>query len=191
MSNLTFKKSALNFLAPLSMAFALLAVGAAVQAQTLQLNGAGIRYQASAPMYSAELYLDQKVATPAQAMGSPGTKQLRVVMLRDVKPTELGDLLASGMVSNASDDELRKLIPVLFSLGEILGEHKQLLAGDSFEITLQPDAATSINIQAKARLGADRHVFAQPELFSLLLRMWLGERPADEGLKSALLGKAG
>ncbi len=191
MSNLTFKKSALNFLAPLSMAFALLAVGAAVQAQTLQLNGAGIRYLASAPLYSAELYLNQKVATPAQAMGSPGTKQLRVVMLRDVKPTELGDLLASGMVSNASDDELRKLIPVLFSLGEILGEQKQLLAGDSFQITMLPDASTSINIQAKARLGADRHVFAQPELFSLLLRMWLGERPADKGLKNALLGKAG
>jgi|LakMenEpi03Aug12_release.lakeMendotaPanAssembly.Ray.scaffolds.fasta_scaffold118013_2 hypothetical protein len=153
MSKRTFKKSALNFLAPLSMAFALLAVGAAVQAQTLQLNGAGIRYQASAPLYSAELYLNQKVATPAQAMGSPGIKQLRVVMLRDVKSAELGDLLASGMVSNASDDELSKLIPVLFSLGEILGEQKQLLAGDSFQITMLPDASTSINIQAKARLG--------------------------------------
>ncbi len=186
----SFKKPALNFLALLSLSFALAAVAAPVQAQTLQLNGSGIRHHASGPLYSAGLYLDKKLATAAEVMGSQGARQLRVVMLRDVSAAEMGDLLAKGMVANASDDELSRLIPVLFSLGEIFGDQKKLQAGDSFQIESQPGAATTISIQAKAKGEAVRHVFEQPGLFGVLLRLWLGDKPADDGLKSALLGKA-
>ncbi len=184
-----FKKSTLNFLTLLSLSFALTAAGASVQAQTLQLNGTGIRYQASGPLYSAGLYLDKKLATTAEVLGSQGAKQLRFVMLRDASAAEMGDLLASGVVANASDDELSKLIPALFSLGKIFGEQKRLLAGDSFQIELQPAASTTISIQTKAQGEGVKHVFAQPELFGILLRIWLGNQPADDGLKRALLGK--
>jgi Chalcone isomerase-like len=186
----SFKKPALNFLALLSVSFALSAAAAPLQAQTLQLNGTGIRHHASGPLYSAGLYLDKRLATAAEVMGSQGARQLRVVMLRDVSAAEMGELLAKGMVANASDDEMSKLIPVLFSLGEIFGEQKMLLAGDSFQIESQPGAATTISIKAKAQGEAVRHVFEQPELFGVLLRLWLGDKPADDGLKSALLGKA-
>ena len=100
----------------------------------------------------------------------------------------MGDLLASGIVANASDDELCKLIPTLFSIGKKVGEQKKLLAGDSFQIEPQP--ATTITIDAKAQGQGVKHVFAQPDLFGALLRIWLGNQPADAGLKTALLGKA-
>lgn len=190
MATASFRKSALNFLTLLPLSFALSAAGAAVQAQTLQLNGSGIRHQAASPLYSAGLYLDQKRTTTEEVIGSQGAKQLRVVMLRDVSAAEMGDLLASGIVANATDDELSKLIPTLFTLGKILGEQKKLLAGDSFQIELQPAAATTITIDTKARGQIFKHVFAQPDLFGMLLRIWLGNQPADAGLKISLLGKA-
>ena len=46
-----------------------------------------------------------------------------VVMLRDVSAAEMGDLLARDMVANASDDELSRLAPALFRLGEMFGDH--------------------------------------------------------------------
>ncbi len=194
MATSSFKISALNFLTLLPLSFALTAAGAAVQAQTLQLNGSGIRHQAASPLYRAGLYLemDKKLTTTEEVMASQGAKQLRVVMLRDVSAAEMGDLLASGIVANATDDELSKLIPTLFTLGKILGEQKKLLAGDSFEIESQPAAAaaTTITIDAKAQGKSIKHVFAQPELFGTLLRIWLGNQPADAGLKISLLGKA-
>ncbi len=190
MTTSSFKKSALNFLTLLPLSLALTAASVAVQAQTLQLNGTGIRYQASGPLYSAGLYLDKKLTTTAEVMASQGTKQLRIVMLRDASAVEMGDLLASGIVANASDDELSKLIPTLFSLGKILGEQKKLLAGDSFQFELQPSASSTITIQAKASGQSVKHEFAQSDLFGILLRIWLGNQPADQSLKTALLGKA-
>jgi hypothetical protein len=93
-------------------------------------------------------------------------------------------------VSNASNDELSKLIPTLFRIGKKVGEQKKLLAGDSFQIESQLAAATTITIDAKTQGQSVKHVFAQPDLFGALLRIWLGNQPADAGLKTALLGKA-
>ncbi|MBC7608882.1 MAG: chalcone isomerase family protein [Polaromonas sp.] len=192
MKTSSFKKTALNslvLLPILSLSFALAAVTAPVQAQTLLLNGTGIRHQSAGPLYSAGLYLDKKLVTSADVMGNHGAKQLRVVMLRDVSAAEMGDLLASGMAANASDDELSRLIPALFSLGKLFGEQKMLAAGDSFQMESTPGGETTISIQAKLQSKPVRYVFAQPGLFGVMLRMWLGGHPADEGLKSALLGE--
>ncbi len=195
MKTSSFKKSALNSLAmlPVLVLSSAITLGtASVDAQTLQLNGNGIRYQSAAPLYSAGLYLDKKLATTAEVMNNGGPKQLRVVMLRDVSADEMGDLLASGMVANASNDELSRLIPALFSLGELLGEQKKLAAGDSFQIESDPDGKTgitSISIKTQSQSQPVKRSFAQPELFAVMLRMWLGHHPADKSLKNALLGQ--
>ena len=192
MKTFSCKKSVLNFLAPMqivALSFAMAIFAAPVQAQTLLLNGNGIRHQAASPLYSAGLYLDQRAATSAEVLGRVGAGQLRVVMLRDVSAAEMGELLASGMVANASDEELNRLIPALFGLGVLLGEQKKLAAGDSFQIESKPGGEMTISIKTPSQVEPVMRVFAQPELFGLMLRMWLGSHPADEGLKNALLGQ--
>ena len=198
MKTLSFKKLALNAPALLVLCCALTAAAQPAYAldiagSPLQLNGAGVRHLAGSGLYTASLYLDKKLATPADILGNPGAKQLRVVMLRDASAAEMGDLLARGMVANASDDELSRLVPALFSLGEMFGDQKKLLAGDSFQIDWQPGKAMVISIYpgAPAGQGATRvQSFSQPELFGVMLRLWLGATPADPGLKNALLGQA-
>lgn len=194
----SFKKLVLNAPALLVLCCALTAAALPAYAldtaaSPLQLNGAGVRHLAGSGLYTASLYLDKKLATPADILGNPGAKQVRVVMLRDASAAEMGDLLARGMVANASDDELSRLVPALFSLGEMFGDQKKLVAGDSFQIDWQPGKGTTISIHPGAPVGqgATRvQSFSQPELFGVMLRLWLGTTPADPSLKNALLGQA-
>jgi hypothetical protein len=153
---------------------------------TLQLNGAGVRRQGAGSFYAAGLYLDQKLATAEAVLGHAGAKQLRVVMLRATSAAEMGELLARGVVANASDEELSRLAPMLFRLGEILGSQQQLAAGDSFQIDWQPGLGTAIRINGQLR----GEPFREPEAFGVMLRLWLGPQPADGTLKNALLGRA-
>lgn len=195
----SFKKLALKSPALLVLCCVLTATALPARAldaagTPLQLNGTGVRHQAGGGLYTVSLYLDKKLVTPADILGSPGAKQLRVVMLRDASAAEMGDLLARGMVANASDDELSRLVPALFSLGKMFGDQKKLVAGDSFQIDWQPGQDMTIRIYsgASAVQGATTMVqsFSQPELSGVMLRLWLGAAPADPGLKKALLGQA-
>ena len=198
----SFKKLALNtpvllVLCCVLAAAALPARALDIQASPLQLNGGGVRQQAGSDLYTASLYLDKKLATAADILGNPGAKQLRVVMLRDVSAAEMGDLLARGMVANASDDELSRLVPALFRLGEMFGDQKKLVAGDRFQIDWQPGqnvmTTLTIRIYSGAKAGQSpvmEQSFSQPELSDAMLRLWLGANPADPGLKKALLGQA-
>jgi hypothetical protein len=153
---------------------------------TLQLNGAGVRRQGAGGFYTAGLYLDQKLATTDAVLSNTGAKQLRVVMLRATSAAEMGELLARGVVANASDEELSRLVPVLFRLGEILGGQKQLVAGDSFQIDWRPGLGTAVRINGQLQ----GEPFSEPEAFGVMLRLWLGPQPADGLLKNALLGQA-
>ncbi len=198
----SFKKFALNTPVLLVLCCALTATALParaldLQASPLQLNGAGVRQQAGRDLYAASLYLDKKLATAADILGNPGAKQLRVVMLRDVSAAEMGDLLARGMVANASDDELSRLVPALFRLGEMLGDQKKLVAGDRFQIDWQPgqdmDMVMVIRIYSGGKAGQSpvmEQSFGQPELSGAMLRLWLGATPADPSLRKALLGQA-
>ena len=198
MKTSSFKKLALNtpvllVLCCVLTAAALPARALDMQASPLHLNGTGVRQQAGSDLYTASLYLDKNPATAADILGKPGAKQLRVVMLRDVSAAEMGDLLARGMVANASDDELSRLVPALFRLGEMFGDQKKLVAGDSFQIDWQPGKDMLIRIYSGVKAGQSpvmEQSFSQPELSGAMLRLWLGANPADPGLRKALLGQA-
>lgn len=179
-----------SLLAPVALACAVLlsvAVSPAVamdaeqvSGPTLVLRGAGTRIQGAQALYTAKLY-----ATPT----STSAHQLQVVMSRDVDAAEITALLAHGLVANASEDELSRLIPELFGLGEVIGAQHSLRAGDGFEIVANADSSTTIRINSHTSQPVEVH-FAQPELFAVMLKIWLGPQPADGALKQALLGKA-
>ncbi|MDH4051503.1 MAG: chalcone isomerase family protein, partial [Rubrivivax sp.] len=72
----------------------------AVASQTLQLNGAGLRYKFVVKVYTAGLYLPTQADTPEQVMAETGPKRLHVVMWRDIDGNELGRLFTRGMQDN-------------------------------------------------------------------------------------------
>ena len=152
----------------------------------LQLNGAGIRYKAIFKVYVGALYVGKKVATPEEFFAATGPKRMSITMLRDIDSNELGKAFTKGFEDNVSKSELSKLIPGLVRMGQIFSDQKKMSAGDVIFMDWVP--ATGLTISAKGKVQGES--FKEPEFFNALMRIWLGQNPADWKLKDALLGKA-
>ena len=157
-----------------------------VGGQNLLLNGAGVRYKFVVKVYTAGLYLGTKAATPEAVLAAPGPKRIQVVMLRDIDANELGRLFTRGMQDNAPKEEFSKSIPGTIRMSDIFSARKKLAAGDNFSVDWVPGVGTSVLVNGKAQ----GEPVKEPEFFTALARIWLGSKPADEALKSALLGRS-
>ena len=154
---------------------------------TLQLNGAGIRYKFVVKVYTAALYLGSKAATPEAVQGAPGPKRLSVVMLRDIDANELGRLFTRGMQDNSTREEFGKSIAGTLRLADLFSAKKRLAAGEYFSVDFVPGVGTTVLVNGQAASGEP---IKEPEFFNALMRIWLGKQPADAALKDNLLGRA-
>lgn len=153
---------------------------------TLQLNGAGVRYKAVFKVYTAGLYLEKKATTTADVAALKGAKRMSITMLREIDSTELGKLFSRGMEDNMDKAAFSKLIPGVLRMSQIFSEHKKLQAGDQFMIDWVPGTGTIITVKGQVQ----GEPFKEPEFFNALMGIWLGSAPADWKLKDALLGKS-
>ena len=157
-----------------------------VGSSRLQLNGAGIRYKAVFKVYTAGLYLGAKAATTEAVLATPGAKRMHIVMLRDIDGNELGKLFTRGMQDNAPREEFSKSIAGTIRMSEIFSARKKLLSGENFSVDFVPGVGTTVLVNGKPQAEPIK----EPEFFTALMRIWLGNNPADSQLKEALLGKA-
>jgi hypothetical protein len=77
----------------------------------LTLNGAGLRKRAFFQVYVIGLYLPEKKALAADAIGAAGPKRIAIHMVRDVGADQFGDALTDGMKDNLSEAEMKALDP--------------------------------------------------------------------------------
>lgn len=157
---------------------------AGVGGQTLQLNGAGIRYKAIFKVYAAGLYLEKPAASLQEIAALPGPKRVSVTMLREIDSAELGKLFARGIEDNMERARFSRLVPGVLRMSDIFTQHKKLLPGENFSVDWVPGQGAQVFVKGQAQ-GAP---FQEPEFFQALLGIWLGPHPADDQLKKALLG---
>ena len=172
--------------APVDVAGVKYAPTVTVAGTPLTLNGAGIRFRVVVRVYTAGLYLTARASTPEQVLATPGPKRLHVVMLREIDATELGKLFTRGMQDNSPRDEFSKSIPGTIRMADIFSTKKRLAVGESFSVDWVPGTGTTVSINGRPQGEPIR----EPEFFSALMRIWLGNNPADAALKDALLGVA-
>jgi Chalcone isomerase-like len=153
--------------------------------QRLQLNGAGVRYKAVFKVYTAGLYIKDKASTTDSVLTQPGPKRIHIQMLREIDGNELGKLFTKGMEANAPRDEFVKSINGVLKLSEVFASRKALSNGDTFTVDFVPGVGSTVSVNGKL---ATPEPIKEPEFYSALLRIWLGDKPADDGLKDALLG---
>lgn len=153
--------------------------------QKLVLNGAGIRYKFVVKVYTAGLYLTHKAGSTPEVLAAPGPKRIHIQMLRDIDGNELGKLFTKGMEANAPREEFAKCINGVLKLSEVFASRKQLNSGDSFSVDYVPGVGSVLLLNGKSVMPDP---IKEPEFFSALLRIWLGDKPADDALKDALLG---
>ena len=154
-----------------------------IKGSKLQLNGAGTRYKGPFKVYVAGLYVGKKASSLDEVADQAGAKRISITMLRDIDAGELGKLLTRGIEDNTPKSEFSKLVPGLIKLGQIFGEQKKLVAGDSFTLDWLPGVGTVLTVKGKPQ----GEPFKEPEFFKAILSLWLGPVPADWKLKDAML----
>jgi len=153
----------------------------------LKLNGAGVRTRAVFKVYVGALYLAEKKTVAADAIASRGPKRIALFMLRDLSVDQLGGALSDGLVANLSEAELVRFKPQIEDLKatmEAVGAAKEKSV---VTIDYLPDAGLRVAID-----GAPRgKVIGGEDFYRALMKIWLGEKPADRALKAAMLGQPG
>jgi Chalcone isomerase-like len=157
-----------------------------VDGQALELNGIALRTRMFFKVYVAGLYLPQKATNAQGAIDGPGAKRIILVMMRDASADQFCDSVEVGLENNHSEEELQRLKPrveALFTKIRAVGEARK-----GMRIVL--DYSSSMR---ETMLYIDGAAQGDPirgrEFFRALLRIWLGERPAQADLKRLLLGQ--
>jgi hypothetical protein len=156
-----------------------------VASQALQLNGAGVRVKVIFDVYAASLYLTQKQTTAQGVLALPGAKSVQAVLLRDLSAQEFVDALIKGYKANNSAADVERFAEPLEKLEAMMLAMKSAAKGSHLRIDLVPGTGTRIWLNGK-RHGSD---IPGDDFYQTLLRIWLGPKPVDADLKSALLGK--
>ena len=170
---------------PVTVADVKYAETASVSGNTLQLNGAGVRFKAVFKVYTAGLYIEKKAQSLPEVVALKGPKRISITMLREIDSAELGKLFSRGMEDNMDKAAFSKLIPGVMRMSQLFSDCKKLNAGDVFTVDWVPGTGTVINVKC----NQNSEPFKEPEFYNALLRIWLGPNPADWKLKEALLGK--
>ena len=153
--------------------------------QKLQLNGAGVRYRAVFKVYAGALYTPAKITKNEDVLKTNTPKRLHLVALRDVSGDDFGKLFTRGMEANASREDFAKSINSVIRMGQIFADAKQFKQNDVILIDYVPGIGTIVSHKGK-QLG---DAFKEPEFQSLMMKIWFGQKPADEAFRGALLGQ--
>ena len=155
-----------------------------VAGDKLVRNGAGVRTKVIFRLYAVALYLAEKHTTSAGVLAAGGARRVAIVMLRDISTESFGKAFTDGLNANTSKEERTRLLPQTMRLGAVFGQLQTLKKGDQLLVDWQPGVGTQCYLNG-TKIGA-----AMPELafYNAVLRIWLGDKPADEQLKLALLG---
>lgn len=156
-----------------------------VQGTRLQLNGAGTRFKAVFKVYDLALYTTKKVSTPAELLALPGPKRLQFTALRELPGTDLGRLFLKGAGENSTKEQVQRHALSSARLIEVFSGRSKMLPGESFAMEFVPGKGTTFYILGKPQgdpVGDD-------DFFQMVLRIWVGNSPADYMLRDALLGQ--
>lgn len=157
---------------------------ATVAGKSLVLNGLGVRYKV-VKVYALGIYLSEKKNHTADVLALTTPKRFRIVTLRDITSDELGQAFLTGINKNLSKDEKAKFVNQLVKFGELFNEIEGGKKGDTIIGDFVPGTGTIITMNGK-QLG---QAIPDPAFFNAILRIWIGDNPADPTLKPLLLGE--
>ncbi len=155
-----------------------------VGGQTLNLNGVGLRRRAVFKVYVAGLYVPAKSTNAATLINDKGARRVSLRMLRDVDAGSFIDSFNDGLKNNLSAAQLAGLKQQTDALTATLKSIGEAKKGDTINFDYTPEGGTRISVNGQPRGDP----IPGAEFFSAVLRVWLGEKPADEALKKGMLG---
>lgn len=155
-----------------------------VGGQTLTLNGVGLRKRAIFKVYVAGLYVPTKTNSAAAIINDKGPRRMSLRMLRDVDADSFIGALTDGLKANLGEAQFATLKPQTDALVATLKTVGEAKKGDVINFDFTPDAGTRVIVNGQPRGSA----IPGHEFYAAVLRIWIGDKPADEDLKKGLLG---
>ena len=154
-----------------------------VGGKELQLNGLGVRNKMMFKVYATGLYLQDKKSTVEEVFAAEGPRRLRLVMMRDVSSESFGDSFMSGINNNSESKDKTKIVTQISTFGEMFAAIPGLKKGDVLDLDWIPGTGTVCILNGK-QVGETVQDVA---FYNAILRIWLGNKPADASLKPKLL----
>ena len=149
----------------------------------LQANGAGVRTKFVFDVYAIALYLPAKAGSLDAA--AKGPRRVTIHLMRDVKRIDFVAALQDGLKANVAEAELAALAPQVQQFAALIGGEGEVTKGTTVTIDDLPGTGTRVSIGGQPQ-GKD---ITGEKFFGALLRVWLGDKPAQADLKARLLGK--
>ena len=149
----------------------------------LRLNGAGVRTRFLFRVYVGALYLGAKTGTANAVISNADAKRIALYMLRELSSDQLFGALEDGLKNNHGADDMAKLDARVKQLRAIFEAVKVAKPGDVILIDYLPEQGTRITVN-----NSVKGVIPGADFNRALLRIWLGDSPADADLKKGMLG---
>lgn len=157
---------------------------AQVGGAALQLNGAGVRTRVIVKVYVAGLYVPAKANNAAALLAQKGPRRIAITMLRNVDADTFASALIEGLQKNHSEAQLAGFKAQIDALNANLKAAGEAKKGDVIHLDFAPDAGTRVVVNGKPQGSA----IAGDDFYTAVLRIWLGDKPADSDLKKGLVG---
>jgi len=147
----------------------------------LQLNGMGYRTKFVFDVYVGALYTESKVQSRDAVQALTGPKRIVMHMVYDeVSHKKMAAAWNDGFEENNSDAQLEKLQA---RLKTFISYFPDLKEGNVVLLDYVPATGTRVTIN-----GEVKGVIEGADFYTALVDVWLGEEPADDDLKDAMLG---
>ena len=151
------------------------------QSTKLTLNGAGIRTKFIFDIYVGSLYLEKKSNSAKTIYDLAGEKRISMHFLYDeIDKAKLVSGWNDGFNNNLTSDKLTKF---KFQINQFNNLFVSVKKGDVINLNFTPTTGTHVVMNDKVMGLVEGDTF-----FTALLKIWLGEEPADSDLKKAMLG---
>ena len=155
-----------------------------VGGKELKLNGLGLRTKFFIKVYAAGLYLQEKSKNPVEIQKMDGPRRVQLVMMRELSSDDFGKAFMDGLNANSTDQERSALMGQTMQMGRIFSTVPGLKKGDVLFLDWIPGTGTVTSLNGR-KIG---ETIPDLAFYNALLRIWLGNNPADASLKPALLG---
>jgi hypothetical protein len=150
----------------------------------LKLNGLGLRTKFIVKVYAAGLYLPEKSKSVEEILKMDGPRRMTLIMMREVSSDAFGSAFMDGLNANVDKADKTKIVTQISKFGEMFATFDGLKKGDVLHLDWIPGQGTQCELNGK-KVG---ELLPDLVFYNAVLKIWLGDKPVDSGLKPHLLG---
>jgi len=136
-------------------------------------------------VYALGLYLPTKAGEVDGVLAAKGAKRLAITPLMELTAQQFVDALSGGIAKNSSEAEAAALQERIQTFEANLMALGKVSKGTPITLDWIPEQGTRLTVAGQPQ----GKVIPGEDFYKALLRIWLGNKPAQGDLKDALLGK--